>query len=311
MPVLSPISSHFINPRDPAHVVAYYALREALLRAPWGQRENDPDSAEERDADHVALADASGTLLACGRLMRREPGRVQIRSMAVAPNCQGQGLGRRVLDRLEALARGRGAEHIDVHARDSALGFYEAAGYTITRPGEQLFGQIPHHWMHKAIDCADFSSFGLRLRPACDADGPAVEALVFRVLGEYGLAPETDGIDRDMRALERYYEGGFFDLLEDAQGRLVGTVAVRRLDATSGELRRMYLDSSQRGRGLGRACLGHALAWSRRAGIRHLELETASVLREALALYRWAGFRPVCGQREARRCDQSLALTDF
>lgn len=311
MPITPALSVPF-RPLSNADLSDYYALRWRELRQPWGQPPDPTDAEEEARSDHLAMRDPqSGALIACGRLLILRPGLAQIRSMAVAREFQGRGLGRQMLLGLEALARGRGVERVRLHARESALGFYTAAGYADVGPGQLLFEAIPHRWLERHLDCQDFSGFGLQRRPATVTDGQTVAELVFRVLGAYGLAPERDGIDRDLEDLEGFYEGGFFDLLIDESGRLCGTVAVRRLAPERGELRRMYLDPANKGNGLGRACLGHALSWSRAQGIRELELETASVLHEARALYRWAGFQPMSGPNEARRCDLRMVLTDF
>ena len=299
------------QPQTPEQWAAYRQFRWQQLRQPWGQPADAPDTAEEARSDHLILEDAQGQVVGCGRLLRHADGRGQVRSMAVAQSWQGQGWGQRLLERLEEFAQGRGLTGIDIHARDTALAFYQRAGYQRLRSGERLFGEIPHSWLCKDFDSERFARFGLQRHAAVDADGPAVARLVFAVLAEYGLAPERDGTDRDLDELESAYRGGFFDLLRDTEGQLVGTVAVRRIDEHSGELRRMYLAPGARGRGLGRACLGHALAWSRAAGLTHLELETATALREATRLYRWAGFTPMAGEREARRCDQRLVLKDF
>ncbi len=300
------------RPSSDADLADYYALRWRRLRQPWGQGPDAPDAAEEAGSDHLAIrSPQTGEMIACGRLVPLGSGLAQIRSMAVAEGHQGQGLGRRILQSLEALARGRGVTRLRIHARDSALGFYTRSGYADVGPGTLLFDAIPHRWLERSLDCHDFAGFGLRRRPATRGDGAAVADLVFRVLGDYGLAPEPDGIDRDLEDLQAYYREGFFDLLHDEQGLLRATVAVRRLSADRGELRRMYLDPSCRGLGLGRACLGHALAWARSQGIVELELETATALREARALYRWAGFQPMDGSNEARRCDLRMILRDF
>ena len=47
----------------------------------------------------------------------------------------------------------------------------------------------------------------------------------------------------------------------------------------------MYLHKSQRGRGLGKFLLDSALAQARELGFTRVTLETASVLKEAIALY--------------------------
>lgn len=299
------------RPQTAAEEAAYRDFRWRQLRRPWGQPPDPADAPDEQRGDHLVAVDAAGKVVGCGRLVPRPGGIGQIRAMAVAPAHRDQGLGARILARLEDYARGRGLTRLEVHAREPAVGLYRRHGYRDWKDGGVLFDAIPHLWLEKALDPADFSAFGLTRRRAADVDAEAVGRLVFEVLGRYGLAPERDGIDRDLEALDASYRGGFFDLLEDAGGALVGTVAVRRLDNRCGELRRMYLRPDWRSRGLGRACLGHALAWSRGQGLERLELETASVLREALALYRWAGFTPMVGENEARRCDQRLQLEGF
>jgi N-acetylglutamate synthase-like GNAT family acetyltransferase len=94
----------------------------------------------------------------------------------------------------------------------------------------------------------------IRLRPARNADGPAVQAIVFSVLEEYGLTPDPEVVDADLRSLESSYQdrGGAFEVLEAPGGRIVGCVGLLPVDAATCELRKMYLLPGVRGRGLGR-----------------------------------------------------------
>ena len=64
------------------------------------------------------------------------PGSVRLRQMAVAPSHQGQGLGRRLVEQVEPIARDRGIAEITLHARCEAEGFYTRLGYT--RVGEEF-----------------------------------------------------------------------------------------------------------------------------------------------------------------------------
>jgi putative acetyltransferase len=58
---------------------------------------------------------------------------------------------------------------------------------------------------------------------------------------------------------------------------------------------------------VGRRLLDRAIAFARGRGFRTIELTTASVLAEAIAMYRRHGFAPI--QRDMpRRCDQAFAL---
>jgi GNAT superfamily N-acetyltransferase len=73
-------------------------------------------------------------------------------------------------------------------------------------------------------------------------------------------------------------------------GAPVGCGAVRRLEGGDAELKRMYVDPSRRGRGIGRALLAALEAEARALGARRLVLETGIRQTAALALYRNAGF---------------------
>ncbi len=137
-----------------------------------------------------------------------------------------------------------------------------------------------------------------------------MKSLVFSVLCEYGLAPDPDGTDADLRDLEGHYtaRGGAFDVLVDAAGGIVGCVGLQRIDPVTCELRKMYLAKAVRGRGLGRRLLDHALARARVLGFRRVVLETNTVLVEAIALYRSQGFVPYRAERVSARCNETYAL---
>ena len=150
-----------------------------------------------------------------------------------------------------------------------------------------------------------------RLRPATAADAAVLRELVFGVLAEYGLHPEPEGIDADLADVDSTYgqKGGRFDVLVDAHDQIVGTVGLLPRSDGEIELRKMYLRSEFRGRGLGRFLLAHALGVARARGFRRMTLETATVLCEAGRLYERHGFLPVanCGTYSCR-CDLVMAL---
>ena len=76
-------------------------------------------------------------------------------------------------------------------------------------------------------------------------------------------------------------------------GGLVGTLGLERASADAMELRRMYVDPAARRVGIGRRMLQHAEAECRRREVKRLELSTAKIQNEAIALYRSAGYRLV------------------
>ncbi|HSN21515.1 MAG TPA: GNAT family N-acetyltransferase [Usitatibacter sp.] len=151
---------------------------------------------------------------------------------------------------------------------------------------------------------------GDAIRPATAADAAAIRSLVRSVLEEYRLAPDPAGIDRDLEDPIASYggRGGQLDAVADESGRIVGCCGVAPLAGGACELKKMYLAREARGRGLGRRLLERALAFARGRGYARMELETASVLEQAIALYESAGFRPLERRPAACRCDRAFAL---
>jgi putative acetyltransferase len=82
-------------------------------------------------------------------------------------------------------------------------------------------------------------------------------------------------------------------LLARADGAPAGCVALRRLDGTAGELKRLYVRPVARGRGLGRALAECAIATARELDYRQLRLDTTPEMAAAHELYRSLGFRQI------------------
>jgi ribosomal protein S18 acetylase RimI-like enzyme len=70
--------------------------------------------------------------------------------MAVQNNLQGKGIGASMMNYAENVARDAGFKVLIMHARKTAVGFYEKLGYTIA--GEEFFEvSIPHFIMEKRL----------------------------------------------------------------------------------------------------------------------------------------------------------------
>ncbi|MBC8109395.1 MAG: GNAT family N-acetyltransferase [Anaerolineae bacterium] len=148
------------------------------------------------------------------------------------------------------------------------------------------------------------------IRPATNDDAPALRELIFTILREFNLPPDPDNTDADLNDIESSYfeRGGRFDVLVDGSGEIIGSVGLHRVDEGMIELRKMYLRSNERGKGLGTRLLDHALTEARRMGCRRMTLETASQLKTAIGMYTRAGFRPMCGTIHTKRCDQAYEM---
>jgi GNAT superfamily N-acetyltransferase len=78
-----------------------------------------------------------------------------------------------------------------------------------------------------------------------------------------------------------------------ANGEPVGCGGVKRLDAATGEVKRVYLRPAARGRGLGRALMEALEEDGRRLGLERLRLDTGDRQPEALGLFRALGYRDI------------------
>jgi GNAT superfamily N-acetyltransferase len=83
--------------------------------------------------------------------------------------------------------------------------------------------------------------------------------------------------------------GGAF-LVAFLDNAAVGCGAVRRLDETTAEIKRMYVDPSLRGRGIGRALVEALEHEARLAGVTTVVLETGTRLASAIKLYETMGY---------------------
>lgn len=146
----------------------------------------------------------------------------------------------------------------------------------------------------------------MKLRTAQNVDAPAIKELVFGVLASYGLKPDPASTDKDLDDIEKNYleNVGYFAVLEH-EGTIVGSYGLFRVNESECELRKMYLSPGFRRKGLGKLLLEHALEKAKELKYDVVNLETASVLKEAIALYRKYGFVPYKAEHLSARCDQA------
>jgi putative acetyltransferase len=106
------------------------------------------------------------------------------------------------------------------------------------------------------------------------------------------LYPPSQRFGPNLKA-EHLEEGrGTFVVARD-DGVAIGCGAIRLIDPTTAEVKRMYVDPGQRGRGVGWSVLVHLESVAKRLGVERLVLETGVLQEAAIALYRRAGFSPV------------------
>jgi ribosomal protein S18 acetylase RimI-like enzyme len=124
-------------------------LRNDILRKPLGLSFSPDELEKEKDEILIGAFDDE-KMLGCCMLIKESPSVVRLRQMAVLNNLQGKGIGRALMQFAENIARDRGFRKITMHARKSAIGFYEKLGYQVTGDEFQEV-TIPHFTMEKPL----------------------------------------------------------------------------------------------------------------------------------------------------------------
>jgi len=87
-------------------------------------------------------------------------------------------------------------------------------------------------------------------------------------------------------------------LLLEQSGNLAGCVGLHKLDADACEMKRLYLRSEFRGRGLGLVLAKAIIDEARQIGYRRMRLDTVEpVMKDAVAMYQKMGFKQIAPYR--------------
>jgi len=124
-------------------------LRMHVLRKPLGLSFTEEELEKEKSDILIGCFDED-KLEGCCLLTETGQGEVRLRQMAVISGLQGKGLGRALMQFAENIARDRGYKKITMHARKTAIGFYEKLGYKTTG-NEFVEVTVPHFTMEKNL----------------------------------------------------------------------------------------------------------------------------------------------------------------
>lgn len=124
-------------------------FRNQWLRQPLGLNLMEEDLSMDEE-DRMLVVQQADEIVGCIMIHPIDAHQVKFRQMAIHPRLQGKGIGKVLLEDAEQTAKEMGARKVILHARATAIPFYEKSGY-------QLFGEpfvevtIPHRAMQKDI----------------------------------------------------------------------------------------------------------------------------------------------------------------
>jgi predicted GNAT family N-acyltransferase len=122
-------------------------LRNEILRKPLGLSFKKEELEREKD-DILIAAFEDELMLGCCLLTKVDTKNVRLRQMAVQGTVRGKGIGGTLMNFAENVARDAGYKNMIMHARKTAVGFYEKLGYKVT--GKEFVEiTIPHVVMEK------------------------------------------------------------------------------------------------------------------------------------------------------------------
>jgi GNAT superfamily N-acetyltransferase len=279
---------------DTAHLAALATVVNATRGTDWpvervAEYYGHPAFELERDARLVWLGDKPVAAAICYptiHLHDRAPGNFEI---FVVPEARGHGLGSRLLAHLEQAARDRGH-----HVLETTIDQHDAPGRSfLLAHGFGVVGQAAHLVRAGMTDLPPvdlpqgFTISSLGDEP--DA-GEEYRALANR-LGAYDpgynlIEPEELA---NLTANAAWEPQGIF-VLADSQGREVGVIRASGAGQDHGYLHEIRLDPAYRGRNLGTALVGTALAYLAAAGVQQTELDSEGPNTPPYRLARRCGF---------------------
>jgi GNAT superfamily N-acetyltransferase len=134
----------------------------------------------------------------------------------------------------------------------------------------------------------------MQISIATDEDLDDVRAMLREYVTWLGLDLGYQDFSREFDGLPGAYgppSGAL--LIAREEGRTMGMVALRRLDESRCEMKRLYVRPDARGSGLGKRLIDRIVDEARQRGYREMYLDTLPVMSGAQRLYQREGFEDI------------------
>jgi len=145
---ISNIKFEVVEHRSPLYKKSIY-VRYKLLRQPLGLKFTKQQMIEEEDQIHI-IGEIGESVIASLVFKPFPDQHLRMRQVTVLEEYQGYGIGKRIVQFSEVIARERGCKEIFLHARKHVIPFYLKLGYKL-RGKEFWEVGLPHREMYKEI----------------------------------------------------------------------------------------------------------------------------------------------------------------
>ena len=140
-----------LTPTTADELAAYYHFRWQHLREPWNFPVGSEKDEYEQVSEHRMIVDSQNVIVACGRVHMNTAEEAQIRHIAVHPKYGRKGLGKMMMDALEAVAREHGAVRAVSNSRETSLAFFTSCGFVAEREAPNELGLLKRQQMVKKL----------------------------------------------------------------------------------------------------------------------------------------------------------------
>ncbi|HEX3069259.1 MAG TPA: GNAT family N-acetyltransferase [Thermoanaerobaculia bacterium] len=132
----------------------------------------------------------------------------------------------------------------------------------------------------------------IAIEPANDLQ--VVRELILEYASSLGVDLSFQDLDHELATLASFYE---LIIVANEGHRAAGCVALRSLDETTCEMKRLYIRPEFRGHNLGRTLAERIIGEARHRGYERMRLDTLPTMTTAIPLYKSLGFVEIAPYR--------------